>query len=438
MADYFIDPSRAVNGTGSEGDPYNALPALTSNNRYFFRRGTTLTVTSQITRPGGVNSVTFDAYGEGDLPHIRGVFDPTDATQSTIQLANSAGWAIRDLRISRSLPDVFRAIAVLDLRGATVKDANLLIEGCLIEGGGDSVRLIDNLNNVTLRRCVVTGAFTDGFWARSGNNVVVEWCEFYGQGAGDETNSDPIQFSEHTGLAVVRNCVVTMRDATNKQGIFFQTSAGGYSIAERNIVIKPGGGGASIAIEGAGAIRRNLIRGQTLRGASITSKADGQDAIIECNVIEGDWAGASYGVYLAGEFAKQARVRNNTIVGRWQRGVFIGAGALPGVSTYSGANNVIDCMDNPGSVAIRNDSGVSVISSSDCIVRASSNAGANVTLNNLVTADPLLDANFRPLLGSPLIGAGTHIGYRRDFDGKQRPNPPSIGAFDVARVKSAP
>jgi hypothetical protein len=49
--------------------------------------------------------------------------------------------------------------------------------------------------------------------------------------------------------------------------------------------------------------------------------------------------------------------------------------------------------------------------------------------------DPQLTANYRPKSTSPLLGAGTHLGYRRDIEGKQRPNPPSIGAYDVATLK---
>jgi hypothetical protein len=37
----------------------------------------------------------------------------------------------------------------------------------------------------------------------------------------------------------------------------------------------------------------------------------------------------------------------------------------------------------------------------------------------------------RPLPTSPLIGAGTHTTYTRDAAGIQRPNPPSIGAYDL-------
>lgn len=57
---------------------------------------------------------------------------------------------------------------------------------------------------------------------------------------------------------------------------------------------------------------------------------------------------------------------------------------------------------------------------------------------DLITADPTLTAAYRPRSGSPLIGAGTHLGYVRDLDGKQRPNPPSIGAYDVANVTTRP
>jgi hypothetical protein len=55
-----------------------------------------------------------------------------------------------------------------------------------------------------------------------------------------------------------------------------------------------------------------------------------------------------------------------------------------------------------------------------------------------ISVDPLLNEFHRPTKSSPLIGAGTHLGYVRDLDGKQRPNPPSIGAYDVANVTTRP
>jgi hypothetical protein len=51
-------------------------------------------------------------------------------------------------------------------------------------------------------------------------------------------------------------------------------------------------------------------------------------------------------------------------------------------------------------------------------------------------ADPLLTATYRPKAGSPLLGAGTHLGYTRDINRRQRPNPPSIGAYDAATLRT--
>jgi len=58
------------------------------------------------------------------------------------------------------------------------------------------------------------------------------------------------------------------------------------------------------------------------------------------------------------------------------------------------------------------------------------------TVTGTVTADPLLTDSYKPRPGSPLLGAGTHLGYTRDIDRKQRPNPPAIGAYDVATMRT--
>jgi len=64
-------------------------------------------------------------------------------------------------------------------------------------------------------------------------------------------------------------------------------------------------------------------------------------------------------------------------------------------------------------------------------------AGGAIATSDWTVADPQLDSTFHPKLNSPLLGAGVHLGYRRDYDGKQRPNPPSIGAFDVSMISTS-
>lgn len=58
-------------------------------------------------------------------------------------------------------------------------------------------------------------------------------------------------------------------------------------------------------------------------------------------------------------------------------------------------------------------------------------------LNNS-EVDPKLTNDLRPLPNSSLLRAGVYMGYMRDAAGIQRPNPPSIGAYDIATFRSLP
>lgn len=51
--------------------------------------------------------------------------------------------------------------------------------------------------------------------------------------------------------------------------------------------------------------------------------------------------------------------------------------------------------------------------------------------------DPEIGADYRPLLGSPLLSGGLHIVYTTDLDGRQMNNPPTIGAYEGPVVRSA-
>lgn len=65
----------------------------------------------------------------------------------------------------------------------------------------------------------------------------------------------------------------------------------------------------------------------------------------------------------------------------------------------------------------------------------SNNVGAGAFDHTLIAlAD--MTPDYKPMPGSPLLGAGTHLGYTRDINRKQRPNPPAIGAYDVATMRT--
>jgi len=80
--------------------------------------------------------------------------------------------------------------------------------------------------------------------------------------------------------------------------------------------------------------------------------------------------------------------------------------------------------------------GLTGTSVSYCNITGFTTAVRTATPTNVVAGAPLLAANYVPTPTSPLLGAGTHLGYTRDVDGKQRPNPPSVGAYDYATLRT--
>ena len=103
-------------------------------------------------------------------------------------------------------------------------------------------------------------------------------------------------------------------------------------------------------------------------------------------------------------------VRNNTIVGHSVAGLKVRTGITRTHNAFSGnAKNVESNADT-------------------------------TTLSDgtsAVTAAPLLTSTGVPMTSSPVIGAGTHLGYTTDNDRRQRSNPPSIGAYEGPVTRTA-
>jgi hypothetical protein len=72
-----------------------------------------------------------------------------------------------------------------------------------------------------------------------------------------------------------------------------------------------------------------------------------------------------------------------------------------------------------------------------CSITNVATATTSVTPTSPISGDPLLASNYAPKTGSPLLGAGTHTSYVRDVEGKQRRNPPTVGALDRATLVPA-
>jgi len=82
----FIDPSSTTNGTGTRANPKNAIPDINANNgyKYWFKRGTTLTVTSSLGMVSQTNKY-FCSYGQcfWEARHHARIATP-DGARSTV------------------------------------------------------------------------------------------------------------------------------------------------------------------------------------------------------------------------------------------------------------------------------------------------------------------------------------------------------------------
>jgi hypothetical protein len=165
----------------------------------------------------------------------------------------------------------------------------------------------------------------------------------------------------------------------------------------------------------------------TAASVTLAATADGAVEIDNCVSTAENVQGLSYsgavsfhpGSLLTWGGNASCKVRNNVLA----------AGAEPAVLLPTGtANNAAWAV----SANCCQGGAFQIGASSYPTVAAFQTAHSAATAN--IDAQPVLSPEFRPLPSSPLIGAGTHVRYTRDIERQQRPNPPSIGAYDVPRL----
>lgn len=138
------------------------------------------------------------------------------------------------------------------------------------------------------------------------------------------------------------------------------------------------------------------------------------------------------------------KMHNNTAIG-YSRGVSIGA--IGSNSTYTLRNNLFARGSGSGnSFGIFNNNAAdhSKIVESNNAISGFTKAWTDVTGTayslgaGTITSNPLLDhVTYRPLPGSPLIGAGVNVGPLLDKSGKRFARQPSIGAYEFVRSRLA-
>lgn len=222
-------------------------------------------------------------------------------------------------------------------------------------------------------------------WGRCGNNLV-EDCEFFNNivdPSAEYIEGHGVAFDDFTEDSIIRRC-----RSYNNEGLGISVNRGDRNTIEDCLVYGNGINGLALSTSNASIVQRSTFANNNLGNSMAPTGRTSEISI------------ASGG-------------NSNTF-----RNLCLKAKA--GGTQYG----------------LDDSTGLTGTSVSYCNITGFTTAVRTATPTNVVSGDPLLAANYAPTPTSPLLGAGTHLGYTRDINRKQRPNPPSIGAYDVATMIS--
>jgi hypothetical protein len=356
-------------------------------------------------------------------------------------------------------------IANQNNRGMSMYMINLLIEWGLIE--------YTNNDNITLWA-------TTGSTSRNGSVDRIRNVEFREPNRlnataevgtdGDFVQTIPVS-NAYNATTIIENCT-GYKTNTAKQGTVLLCTSSGAKIEVKGLHLYGGGSTQMLVGPLAGSAEYSDIYFEDAcptdlplfrfdpTGASVAYAMDTGSSLTIRNIIG---KGVSRGLYSAvhtgsNDFDGAINIDGVTLVGA-NEGTLSYASTVSLWSSTSGSTfgdnfqlnmkNVCDQLTGkphvilPASTA--NDSRFSIQSNAflegEFRIGATSYASlaafeaAHSAATDNITDDPQLTDAYRPRAGSPLLGAGTHLGYTRDIAGVQRPNPPSIGAFDAATLR---
>ncbi len=424
--------------------------------------GKSLTVTSQ----HGAASTIIDCGGSSSAYH-RGFYLHSSETNAVIRgLTVKNGYTIFTSDDSDSG----------DGGGICVINSSVAIQNCVFTNntasdGGGVFSIDGNVGTITLADCTVsnnTAGLGGGIIDISSNGgaITLTNCDVIGnnsQTAGGVYNYN--QISNSSSVIKLTGCTITGNTAHNIGGVYNSNDNSdaadvGGTIILTNCMIT--GNTAQVGVGGVENSNGNSVG----IGATNFNNSD-TISLIGCT-ISGNTAHDIGGIsnlnstIVGGSFVYHAAIRltNCTITGNTATNLVGGV-----ANQNDNSNNVLDGMitlanctvtDNTaqqgGGVSITNTNGSTIILTNDIVYgdtggEVYSNGGyiAAASFSDIqgryvgtgnINADPLFvnapsDLHLRA--GSPCLGAGTSTGApTTDKDGKTRPNPPSIGAYEMA------
>lgn len=440
MASIYVDPSAGTNGSGTEASPRNIWPtSIGAGDVIYLKRGTTLTVSSQLSLGAGSDNEVRD-YGSGDMPII-----------------TSSASNFGQINVDRSGTTTFRNIWFKDCQGgsanggvivaspvAASRVANLAIYGCKFTGTGYNAIRLNGTNTATAASTFVCKFCTfDDIGEDCVYGAALDFEFSYNTCTRISTRTetgDGVGFisADPTRVRVLNN-YIDHSGKDVKQCIIIDTSTGaGEALIEGNTLI--GYGSATDAADAHSVIIcdcKSTIRRNTIYTFGLAGGCNVANSVFNDNlVIIGNSITTAPIVALS---ASNTSANGNTFVSLKTldptQKIVTQAASLSGCTVK---NNLF--VNVP--IAIQSDTvGNNPTATNNAFWQVTTarraQDGSTFSGGNDVTADPQLAYAYRPKYGSPLIGAGTHLGYTRDVERKQRANPPTIGAYDAATLREA-
>jgi len=491
MATYYIDfDNGSEAGDGTEANPYRKAPSQAGaavpnalGNTYLMKRGTTTAEPIDSTFSGNASSetqrVVYGAYGSADSPPV---IDVALATAYCIRVQNKDYVSVRDIDLRRAsttglqiLNNVTRACKYFQAykvrayscgfdgismthpgTSAGIAPApaiQVIFDGCEgYDNGQHGVAIVAYATGAILKNC-----------RGDGNSLTSSGWGVYQAGHG-------IAYTGTSGWTISGNVKSrTVATAAKPHAVISgNTVAGAYHLVENvGSPTTPGTGewgysGTTVYVN-IGVIASGYAIAVIYQpnADGLIEDSQGNDQLL----FDGVGVGMDRGMYggtirrCSGSRNSGSAVQVNQATNIKVQSIFSsGNREAIYMSTMGGANSVNGVTSNDLTYGVRIErlyTGDTMAVQNNLLLPATAiyaeTISGTITNNhnaytgalsgvsagaNDVTTDPLVTSDYKPTQSSPLVAAGTHLGYRRDIEGKQRQNPPCIGAYDAAPMRA--
>lgn len=443
MAIWYVDPTASATSDAYDGSfgvgklrlSWGAV-TWTSSDSYYQRRGTTVTLTANLT-PGG-NSVTIGAYGDGDRPIILS----NGATPVFYGMYFSAGSNVTVIDLHFVMTNRGVGYAGIRIGGTT----NFSLRNCVIEGFDVGIFITASAVNTIIDGNEVFDCGDDGLVIGATNAGRITNNQIYGTSR-RVTTGDCIQFLDAVDWGAWRVDSNTLTiDVALKQCVMIGVPASATQVpvvVEQNECTTTCNG---IHARHSAVIRANTIEITGVNAALIANAGlSNQPILFSGNVVRcigasrasdqgaGIVAMAVYADAGAG-IAHLVSFVNNTVAGDAYRGFFAGADIDSGTITLR--NNLLwQTFGNPSVGFSVNAGAAATFVESNTAIYGFTSPAVNLTLSSPDTSDPSpylnADYSLRAINpgDNPLSNMGTYVQGTTLRNGRARPGWTPVGAY---------